>query len=219
MDCKQLHIEIVSDVICPWCYIGKRRLERALHQLHQEDLQVQIAWQPFQLNPGMPKEGMERRAYRIAKFGSWEYSQALDARLVAVGAAEGIAFAFDRMQRTPNTLDSHRLIWLAQQEGVQDAVMEALFQGYFLEAEDIGNIQVLIELGSAAGLDPHQIEQMLAQETGLAEVKQAEERARVMGISGVPHFLINGKSVFMGAQPAEVIAQALQQAAQQPTPV
>ncbi len=209
-----LQIEIVSDVICPWCYIGKRRLEHALHQLEDQVLEVQITWQPFQLNPGMPKEGMDRKVYRTAKFGSWEQSQALDVRLIAVGATEGIAFAFEQMQRIPNTLDSHRLIGLAQQEGVQDALVENLFQGYFLEAKDIGDPQVLIEIGSQSGLDPAQIRGLLDGERGLAEVRREEERARVMGISGVPHFLINGRSALSGAQPAEVIAETLKQAAQ-----
>lgn len=209
-----LQIEIVSDVICPWCYIGKRRLERALHQLQDLGLEVQIRWQPFQLNPGMPKEGMDRKAYRTAKFGSWVQSQALDARLVAVGATEGIAFAFDRMERTPNTLDSHRLIGLAQQQGVQDAVVEHLFQGYFLEARDVGDPQVLLEIGTASGLEPGEIEDLLQGDRGLQAVQQEEERARGMGISGVPHFLIKGGSALSGAQPAEVIEATIRQAVQ-----
>src|SRR5207253_10603284 len=127
-----LHIEVISDVICPWCYIGKRRLEKAvvtLDGLHE----VRVRWLPFQLNPSMPKEGISRREYRTRKFGSWERSKELDAKVISVGKDEGIDFAFDRIERTPNTLDAHRLIWLADKEGVQDAVVESLFLAYFIE--------------------------------------------------------------------------------------
>src|ERR1700687_5585008 len=119
---QTLTIDIVSDVICPWCFIGKRRLEKALKLLCNPP-GVKVNWKPFQLNPQMPAEGIERRAYRIGKFGSWEQSQARDAQVAAAGAEEGITFAFERMTRTPNTLDAHRVIWLAGQRGVQDAVV------------------------------------------------------------------------------------------------
>ena len=130
-----LAVDVISDVICPWCYIGKRRLEKAIAAF--EGHQVQVRWLPFQLNPTMPKEGISRREYRIRKFGSWERSLELDARVVAVGETEGIHFAFDRIERTPNTVDAHRLIWLADQQGCQDAVVEALFVAYFTEGRDI----------------------------------------------------------------------------------
>jgi predicted DsbA family dithiol-disulfide isomerase len=120
-----LHIDIISDVICPWCFIGKRRLEKAIAA---HDGQVKVRWLPFQLNPTMPREGVGRKEYRTRKFGSWERSLELDAQMVAVGETEGIHFAFDRTERTPNTLDAHRLIWLADQQGVQDAVVEAMFR-------------------------------------------------------------------------------------------
>ena len=122
-----LTVDVISDVICPWCYIGKRRLEKAIAALDGKH-EVQVRWLPFQLNPDMPREGVSRNAYRIKKFGSWERSQELDARLIAVGETEGIHFAFDQMERTPNTLDAHQLIWLADQNGCQDAIMEALFR-------------------------------------------------------------------------------------------
>ena len=118
-----LTVDVISDVICPWCYIGKRRLEKAIVAL---DGQVQVRWHPFQLNPTMPREGISRREYRTKKFGNWERSLELDANIVAVGKEEGIQFDFERMEGTPNTLDAHRLIWLADMQGVQDAVVEAL---------------------------------------------------------------------------------------------
>src|SRR4029077_5692503 len=126
-----------SDVICPWCFIGKRRLENALRTL-PGDVETQVVWHPFELNPEMPRGGIDRRAYRQAKFGSPEASRALDARPAAAGATEGIVFAFDRILRTPNTFDAHRLIWLAQRESRQDPIVEALFRGYFLEGADLG---------------------------------------------------------------------------------
>src|SRR5947209_19014769 len=120
-----LHIDVVSDVICPWCYIGKRRLEKAVAAIEGE-YEVRVRWLPFQLNPTMAKDGISRRDYRTKKFGSWQRSLELDAKVVAVGKEEGIHFAFDRIERTPNTLNAHRLIWLADKEGVQDGVVEAL---------------------------------------------------------------------------------------------
>jgi predicted DsbA family dithiol-disulfide isomerase len=131
-----LQVDVISDVICPWCYIGKRRLERAIATVRDQH-EVRVRWLPFQLNPTMPKEGIARRDYRIRKFGSWERSQELDAKVVAVGKDEGISFAFDRIERTPNTWDAHRLIGLAGTEGIQDAVVEAMFRAYFTQGRDL----------------------------------------------------------------------------------
>ena len=147
-----LAIDVISDVICPWCYIGKRRLEKAIAAFDGKQ-EVRVRWLPFQLNPTMPKEGISRKEYRIRKFGSWERSLELDAKVVAVGETEGIHFAFDRIERTPNTVDAHRLIWLADQQGCQDAVVEALFRAYFTEGRDISNRQTLIDVVAEAGLE------------------------------------------------------------------
>ena len=132
-----------------------------------------MRWLPFQLNPTMPKEGISRREYRTSKFGSWERSQELDAKVVAVGEAEGIHFAFDRIERTPNTLDAHRLIWLADKEGVQDAVVEALFLAYFTEGRDISNRQTLLDVVAEAGLDRHKAEGVLNGDEGMEAIKEA----------------------------------------------
>ncbi len=145
-----LTVDVISDVICPWCFIGKRRLEKAI-AAHGEPVKVQ--WHAFQLNPAMPKEGISRREYRIRKFGSWERSMQLDTNIVATGKDEGIHFNFDRMERTPNTVDAHRLVWLADKEGVQDAVVEALFLAYFTDGRDISSQQTLLEVVAEAGLD------------------------------------------------------------------
>ena len=140
-----LRIDIVSDAICPWCYIGKRQLERALTTLAQEGLHFSVHWNPFQLNPDMPKEGRDRAAYRTMKFGSAEKSRELDERVAGAAANVGLDFRLDLMLRTPNTLDAHRLIWLAGREGVQDAVMEAVFVAYFTQGRDIGDRDVLAD--------------------------------------------------------------------------
>src|ERR1019366_4950671 len=185
-----LHIDIISDVICPWCYIGKRRLDKAI-TAHGEP--VKVRWLPFQLNPQMPKEGICRKEYRTKKFGSWARSQELDAQMVAVGETEGIHFAFDRTERTPNTLDAHRLIWLADQQGCQDAIMEALFRAYFTEGRDISNRQALIDVVADAGLERQRAEAVLNGDEGMDAIKEADELSQRHRVDGVPFFIIIGK--------------------------
>jgi predicted DsbA family dithiol-disulfide isomerase len=145
-----LSVDVISDVICPWCFIGKRRLEKAIAAY---DASLKVRWLPFQLNPQMSRGGVTRREYRTKKFGSWERSQALDAQVAAAGEAEGIHFAFERIESTPNTLDAHRIIWLANIEGVQDAVVEALFRAYFTDGRDISDQHTLLDVVVEAGLD------------------------------------------------------------------
>jgi predicted DsbA family dithiol-disulfide isomerase len=205
-----LHVDVISDVICPWCFIGKRRLERAVAALDGKH-EVRVRWLPFQLNPTMPKDGISRREYRTRKFGSWERSLELDARVVEVGKSEGIDFAFERLERTPNTLDAHRLIWLADSEGVQDAVVEGLFRGYFTEGRDIGNRQALIDVAAEAGLDRHKAEAMLVSDDGEKAIKEAGEQARRLRVDGVPFFIIDGKITLAGAQPPDAFRQAFRQ--------
>jgi len=153
----------------------------------------------------MPKDGINRRDYRTRKFGSWERSLELDAKMVAVGEAEGIHFAFDRIERTPNTLDAHRLIWLADQEGVQDAVVEALFRAYFTEGRDISNRQTLIDVVADAGLDRNKVEGDLSSDEGTQAIRDANEQARRIGVEGVPFFIVNGEITLSGAQHPEVL--------------
>ena len=206
-----LPIDVLSDVICPWCYIGKRRLEKAVAALDGPH-EVRVRWLPFQLNPTMPKDGISRKEYRIRKFGSWERALELDARVVAVGEAEGIRFAFDRIERTPNTLGAHRLIWLADKEGVQEAVVEALFRAYFTEGRDIGNRQALLDVLAEAGLDRSQAEGVLKSDDGLEAIQEAAEQARRLRVEGVPFFLINGTFPLSGAQQPDVFLAAFNQA-------
>jgi predicted DsbA family dithiol-disulfide isomerase len=203
---QPLLIEIASDVICPWCYIGKRRLEKALAALGGE-VEARIEWLPFQLNPDMPESGVARADYRRAKFGSVEKGRALDARVAQEGAGEGIAFAFERMQRTPNTVAAHRLIDLAQSQGKAGPVVDALFRAYFEAARDIGEPAVLAEIALAAG-----VENWPAGSNG-ARVATQEERVRDLGISGVPTFIFNRESGLSGAYPPDTLAQAIREAA------
>lgn len=204
-----LAVDVISDVICPWCYIGKRRLEKAI-AAHGGSIRVR--WLPFQLNPQMPKEGVSRREYRTRKFGSWERSQELDAKVAAAGADEGIHFAFGRIERTPNTLDAHRLIWLADEQGVQAAVVEALFRGYFTEGQDISDRRTLLGVVVEAGLDRGKAEGVLTGGGGQEAIREADELARRVRIEGVPFFVINGRVTLSGAQPPEALFTAFKQA-------
>lgn len=203
-----IRIEVYSDVICPWCFVGKRRFEAALEALDRRGA-FAVVWRPFELNPDMPREGMDRRAYRVAKFGSLERSRALDARLEAVGAGVGIGFAFERIARTPNTFDAHRLIDFAQREGAGEAVVEALFRRYFEGGEDVGRHEVLLDVARAAGLDAGAVGAMLAGDAGAAEVRAAEDEAWRLGITGVPMFVIDGRPRIAGAQDAGTVAEVL----------
>lgn len=205
-------LDIVSDAICPWCYIGKRQLERALPILAADGLRFSVHWNPFQLNPDMPREGVERRAYRAAKFGSPERSEQLDRQVTEAAAAVGLAFRLDRLERTPNTVDAHRLVWLAGEEGGQDAVMEAVFQAYFTEGANLGDRTVLADCGARGGLDRAAVLRFLENDALEAEVREADRQAREAGVNGVPSFFLDGYGLFSGALPAETMAAALAQA-------
>jgi predicted DsbA family dithiol-disulfide isomerase len=201
-------LTIVSDVICPWCFVAKKNLERALGLLpNRRD--YSIVWRPYELNPSMPKEGMDRREYRSRKFGSWEHSLALDAQVAQAGQQAGITFRHDLMKRTPNTLNAHRLIWFAQHEGVQDAVVEGLFKAYFTEGRDVGDLEVLAGLGAAAGLDRVKTAAFLASDEGAEEVRLEERMAVSKGISAVPTLILDGEELFSGARKPDAITAHL----------
>ena len=203
----KLTVDVISDVICPWCYIGKRRLEKAIAAFDGQH-GFRVRWLPFQLNPTMPREGVGRKEYRTRKFGSWERSLELDAQMVAVGETEGIHFAFDRTQRTPNTHDAHRLIWLADQQGCQDAIMEALFRAYYTDGRDISNRQTLIDVVAEAGLERQRAEAMLNSDEGMDAIKEADELSQRHRVDGVPFFIIDAKITLGGAQPPEAFLEA-----------
>ena len=199
-----MRIDIFSDVICPWCFIGKRRLERALDKagLARE---ADIEWLPFELNPDMPPDGMPRAQYRARKFGAAGAAQ-LDEQIRAVGAQEGIAFAFERMERTPNTSAAHQLIALAKD---QNRVVDALFRAYFEEAKDIGDPAVLAEIAAQCGVQGWPQEG----EKRARAVSALEDEVRGMGVSAVPTFIFDRKSGVSGAHPAETLAAAMREAA------
>jgi predicted DsbA family dithiol-disulfide isomerase len=190
-------IDIVSDAVCPWCYIGKRRLEKALQMAPQPDLQ--IGWRPFQLNPELPPEGIDRQAYIEAKFGTRDRAAA-HRRVAAIGESVGIPFAFDLIKRTPNTILAHRLIRYAARENLQDAVVETLFRGYFIEGQDIGDAQALAELAASAGLDADKVAAYLAGNEDEETIRSEDAFARQIGISGVPCFIIDRQYAISGAQ-------------------
>ncbi len=202
-------IDIVSDAICPWCYIGKRQLERALEMLAREGLVFSVHWNPFQLNPDMPKDGRDRAAYRAWKFGSAEKAAELDLRITEAADNVGLAFRTDLMLRTPNTIGAHRLIWFAGQRDVQDAAMEAVFKAYFIQGADIGDHTVLTACAVEAGLDAAEIAAFLTGDLADQEMRAADQAAREAGVSGVPSFFLDGYGLFSGAMPAETIANAL----------
>jgi predicted DsbA family dithiol-disulfide isomerase len=206
-----LVIEVISDAICPWCWIAKRRLESAIASL-APDITTTVTWRPFELNPEMPKAGVDRRAYRSAKFGSWQRSQALDAQVAAAGRSEGLVFNHDKIERTPNTIDAHRLIRLAGQQGKQHDVVEGLFAAYFNEGRDIGDPTVLADIGASAGLDRARILAMLASDEAQAEVRSELRRAVNLRVSGVPTVLANGVPLFSGAIRADLMEAELHKA-------
>jgi len=197
-----MHIDIVADIACPWCYIGKRRLERAL-ALRPEIVATQ-SWRAFQLNPDMPAEGISREFYLAAKFGSQRQAVRSYTTIAAAGRGEGIEFAFDRIRRTPNTLNAHRLIRLAAHEGCGDAMVEALFLAYFIDGLDIGDVETLAAIAARAGLNPDATRTYLAGEDGAAEVLAEEDRARRLGIHAVPYFVLDHGYAIAGASEPEM---------------
>jgi predicted DsbA family dithiol-disulfide isomerase len=197
-----MHIDIVSDVICPWCFIGKRRLERALAL--RPDLTVTRSWRAFQLNPDIPSNGIPSKLYLSAKFGGSRTAEQIYSKVCAAGRGEGIDFAFERMRRTPNTLSAHRLIRLAATEGDADQVVEALFQAHFLKGLDIGDTETLAAIAARAGLDETDAHDYLAGGAGTNEVRAEEHRARRLDIRALPCFVLDRGYAISGAQEPEM---------------
>jgi predicted DsbA family dithiol-disulfide isomerase len=203
--------KVVSDLICPWCYIGKRRLETVLRELPRETA-CSVSWHPFQLNPEMPRGGMDRKEYCMNKFGSWTKCQELYAQISTAGKTVGIDFQFERQPIIPNTFDAHRLIWLAGQEGVQDAVVEGLFRAYFCEGVNLTKRSNLAEVVVSAGLNRMRTEHLLKTEEATVEVQAEEQEFKALGVSAVPLFIIQDRIGVSGAQPAETLLRAFAQA-------
>jgi len=196
-----MRIDVVSDVICPWCFIGKRRLARALEQ--RSEMEAEIVWHPFQLNPDMPPEGMARERYIAAKFGGGQHADRIYRNVTDVGVAVGISFHFDRIKVTPNTRDAHRLIRHAGETGSAEPVVEALFTAYFIEGRNIGDRATLAEIAGEAGLDSDAAARLLEGNEGAEQVLADDMSARRIGINAVPCFIFERKYVVSGAQEPE----------------
>jgi predicted DsbA family dithiol-disulfide isomerase len=202
-----MQIDIVSDTVCPWCFVGKRRLERALSQ--RSNVAFNITWRAYRLDPTVPPEGVDRKAYLRAKFGEGPRPAAMADAIRAAGAGENIAFAFERIARTPNTTDSHRLIRWAGSAGLQDVVVESLFAAYFENGADIGDRATLIAIAAGAGMDAELVGKLLNQDADRDIVAREDELAHNMGISGVPTFIFANKYALSGAQEPAALLRAI----------
>jgi predicted DsbA family dithiol-disulfide isomerase len=206
-EASPITVDVVSDVMCPWCFIGKRRLEAAIMSVPQ--LPVQVRWHPFQLDSTLPKSGKDRQQYLSDKFGGLERARAFYSQIEAAGQEEKIDFAFDAIKLSPNTLDCHRLILWSRSDNLQDEVVELLFRAYFLNGEDLSKSETLVRISAEAGMQSDLVEQLLETETDLDKVEAQIAKAQESGISGVPCFIIDGRFVLAGAEKAETIAAAL----------
>jgi predicted DsbA family dithiol-disulfide isomerase len=207
-------IDVISDVVCPWCFIGRRRLGEALAQHAAVDPGVRpvVSWHPFQLNPDLPREGIDRRAYVEAKFGGRARAAEIYARVRAAGLTVGIEFEFDRIERQPNTIDAHRLVSWAQANGDPEEVVERLFRAYFLEGRFIGDRDVLAAIAGEAGLSRDAARAYLDSDAGTEKIEAMDRRVRELGVTGVPFFIFNSRVAVSGAQEAPVLVGAMQQA-------
>jgi predicted DsbA family dithiol-disulfide isomerase len=208
-----MKIDIVADTVCPWCYIGKRRLERALAARPQPD--IEIVWRPFFLNPEIPSEGLDRSDYVARKFGGRERANRIYATVAEAGAAENIPFRFDLIRRSPNTINSHRLIHFAGMAGRQNEVVEAIYRAYFLEGRDIGDHDVLADLGEEADMPRGEVLRYLRSGADREAIVGGDERARSLGVNGVPCFIIERRYAISGAQLPEVFQQVFDLANQE----
>lgn len=204
---EKITVDVVSDVVCPWCYIGKRRLEKAIASL-EDEFEFEINYLPFELNPNMPKEGKNQKNYLTAKFGGEARYKELTENVTKVAAAEGLTFSYETQTKSPNTKDAHRLIWLAKAEGCQPAVKEALLKAYFEDEVDLTVNENLINVVAAAGLDKMKAKTLLDSEEGAIEVEYLEQLNHQRGISGVPFYIINNKYGISGAQLPENFVRA-----------
>lgn len=206
-----MQIDIISDTVCPWCYIGKRKLEKALWDFKMDfpAEPLDVTWRPYMLDPTIPHEGVERKAYMAKKFGGGERSKQAAAAIIGAGKLEGINFAFDKIEKSPNTMDSHRLIQWAGTAGVQHEVVSDLFAAFFELGLDIGDADVLVDIAEKNGMDADLVRDLLAKEADYEQIRQEIMSAQEMGITGVPAFVIDQKFSIPGAQEPETILRVL----------
>lgn len=200
-------LDIISDPVCPWCYIGKANLDRALTA--HPDHPFTIEWHPFQLNPDMPPEGMDRREYLETKFGGKENAAAVYARIDEAAQAAGLSINWDGISHTPNTLDAHRLVHWSGIEGRQTAIVSALFRAYFVDGLDIGDLDTLADIADGCGLDAAMVRKLLKSDADRDDISARDRHSREMGVTGVPTFVIANKHAVPGAQPAELWQQVI----------
>ena len=212
-DRRPIRIDVVSDVVCPWCFIGKRRLEKALALA--SDVPVEVHYRPYYLNEWIPAEGMSRDEYLTTKFGSPERYKGIASRVQAAAAAEGLVYAVDKMSRQPNTRDAHRLIRWAEGIGKAPDMKQRLMDLYFTEGADLSKEAVLVQAAADVGLDPEDVRAALDSDKDIAEIEQEVNAAKEAGIQGVPCFILDGKYAISGAQEPEALAQAIQQVSAQ----
>ena len=211
VDVSTIKIDVISDVVCPWCFIGRRRLGAALSLLAEREPGIRplVSWHPFQLNPDLPRDGIDRSAYLEAKFGGRLRAGEVYERVRAAGKTVGIDFAFDRIERQPNTLDAHRLISWAQAQGSAEDVVEHLFRAYFLEGRFIGDRAVLAAIAGEAGFDTVSAGAMLASEDLTADTQTMDRRVRELGVGGVPFFVFADRVAVSGAEESETLVAAM----------
>lgn len=208
-----IKLDIISDPICPWCYIGKAHLDRALTK--HPDHPFEIEWHPFQLNPQMPDAGMDRREYLETKFGGKEGAVQVYSRIADAATQAGLEIDFEAMQRTPNTVNAHRLIHWAGLEGRQTAVVSRLFKAYFAEGKDIGDREVLLDIAESTGMDRAMTERLLDGEADAEDIRARDAHARDRGVSGVPTFVVANQHVLSGAQPPDLWERVIDEIAEQ----
>lgn len=207
---QKIKIDIVSDVVCPWCYIGKRRIEKAIDQL-QGQFEFEVSYLPFELNSQVPKTGLDQKKYLANKFGGDARFTQITQHVTSVAATEGLHFDFTKQKVMPNTLDVHRIIWFARQEGKQQAVKEAYLKAYFEDGVDLSKTENLVSIAVVCGLPEARVTALLQSDEGLQEVVTLEQLNQQRGVSGVPFYIINDQYGISGAQPTDTFVQALTQ--------
>ena len=196
-----IELDIFSDTVCPWCYIGKKRLENALNKY--KNLKIKQTWRPFQLNPGMPPDGMDRQEYLISKFGSSDAAKTIYENIYEEGIKEGINFNFDLIEVTPNSFNSHRLLALAYNANMQEKVLDDLFESYFLHGKDIGDPNILLQIAIKHNIDAEEFKSYLSDQENIEPLANEEIQAKKMGINSIPTFIVNKQIVINGAQTSE----------------
>jgi predicted DsbA family dithiol-disulfide isomerase len=204
---RTIKIDVYADIACPWCFIGKRRLDQALAE--RPNARVERQWRPFQLRPEMPSEGVDWNEFVETKFGGHERAHGAFTRVAESGAPDGITFHFDRIKRAPNTEDAHRLVLFAAESGREWETSDALFSAYFEQGRDVGDLEVLVEVASEAGLDAEEVRAYLASDANRAAVQASQEAAHQIGVDGVPFYILNDRYGISGAQPVELLVAAL----------